>query len=217
VLLGHIHARDAYLSMGDGEAAEREFATIREKAGALRLKWPLLIDSMRAISRGRYAKARSLIAEAKVEGLPSLTPGSRRALFEFTPLAQINQIESETPGPSKTLPLLEKYVEDHPDRMLMRCALACAYYFEGRCDDCRKQLEILDKIGPQRIYGGTSPFLLSSMTLLSGWVQPPDRAEETLALLAPLEDRVVVVPPGRLCLGSICEVLGILAFQLRRW
>jgi DNA-binding SARP family transcriptional activator len=214
-LEGHSHRLLVLLARGDPPGIRRELVAMAKLADALgqpsQRWWITANDAMLALLEGRLADAEQLIERAHILGERAQSYDA----FNFYQLQRF-ALRREQGQLAEVLTDLEQTAAADPNRPLLRCALALAYWELGRPEPALRLFGEL-AAGDFAALPVNNDWLLSA-ALLSEFIAStdvPDRADALYHRLVPYDG--LNVDTYEVSTGAVSRYLGLLAASTRRF
>lgn len=207
------------LETGDVDAVDRHLQAYVRTAAPLGQPfyeyWTCVLRATRALMRARFDEAEALCLRALDLGRQL---GSTDTGFANGAAAQFQAVRYEQGRTAELEPMVAAFVEQIPDRLAWRMALAQIYTSMGRLDDARHHFEILARNDFRDV--PEDPFWLTAIAGLadvSAILGDVARARLLYDLLQPYRGRFVVVSFGFACFAAVDHHLGVLAHTVGSW
>jgi tetratricopeptide (TPR) repeat protein len=207
------------LETGDVTAVDRHLQAYVRTAAPLGQPfyeyWTCVLRATRALMRARFDEAEKLCLRALDLGRQL---GSTDTGFANGAAAQFQAVRYEQGRTAELEPMVAAFVEQIPDRLAWRMALAQIYTAMGRLDDARHHFEILARNDFRDV--PDDPFWLTAIAGLadvSAILGDVPRARLLYHLLEPYRGRFVVVSFGFACFAAVDHHLGVLAHTVGWW
>jgi tetratricopeptide (TPR) repeat protein len=199
-----------------GEVWELDREIERHGQLALEVRQPLvdaenrLFRSMRALMDGRFGEV-----EEQERHVMSIAADGHSILASLSGVAQMFFLRRCQGRLRELGGLLDRMVQDYPGLVVWRCGVAIRHCELGMVPEARRQF---DRLASRRFSmlprDGNWLVGLALLAELCAHLEDSAGARDLYALLAPYEDRHIVVGYGAVCLGSAARYLGMLSMAL---
>jgi DNA-binding SARP family transcriptional activator len=215
---GHQHRLGPLMLVGDLDGVDAELQAMERLAGELRQPAQLwahsLTRTMRVLFAGRFEEAEASLEWNRELGHRAQTPD---VTYTGARLQQLFVLRREQGRLDEVEAPLARYVEEYPELVVFRCALAALWCDLGRRAEAHDLLEQLASDGFANLPGRQEWFFGAGL-LAEVCAQLDDRphAAALYDLLLPYAG-CNLLNWVEVCAGSVSRYLGLLATTMSRW